>query len=229
MVSLNVRDVAMESMHEARVEPVRVIDFGKLRAAELKQQPFSYLIGTNTIDPQWEDRLIADFPQLKKGGSFPLSAVQVGRDFCQLIKEMSGREFREFVEQRFSLDLTDRPTMFTVRGHCRLSDGKIHTDTDSKIITVLLYLNPRWTEKGGKLRILNSGVDINDFSAEIEPTIGTILIFRRCDHSFHGHLPFEGPRKVVQMNWVTEKRFVERETKRHGWSAWIKGLAGRGN
>jgi SM-20-related protein len=50
------------------------------------------------------------------------------------------------------------------------------------------------------------------------------LIFRRCDHSFHGHLPFEGERKVIQMNWVTEQRFVDREAKRHRWSALMKGL-----
>ena len=30
--------------------------------------------------------------------------------------------------------------MFTVRGRCRRGDGKIHTDTASKILTVLLYM-----------------------------------------------------------------------------------------
>ena len=34
----------------------------------------------------------------------------------------------------------------------------------------------------------------------------------------------EGERKVIQMNWVTEQRFVDREAKRHRWSALMKGL-----
>jgi SM-20-related protein len=199
-----------------------IIDFVKLRAATLNERPFKYLIAHGIIKSQWEDRLISGFPRLQKGGSFPLSMVKVGNDFRSLIEEMESHEFRDIVEEKFSMRLSDRPTMFTVRGHCRLADGKIHTDTESKIITVLLYMNPRWAAKGGKLRVLNQNRDINDFAAEIEPTIGTLFIFQRCDHSFHGHLPFEGERKVIQMNWVTEQRFVDRESKRHKWSAFIK-------
>jgi len=213
----------MESKMEVNLELDKpIIDFEKLRAATLNEKPFRYLIAHSTIRPQWEDRLISGFPGLHKGGSFPLSTVKVENDFRGLIEEMESHEFRDFVEEKFSLRLSDRPTMFTVRGHCRLADGTIHTDTQSKIITVLLYMNPRWAVDGGRLRILNQGTDINDFAAELEPTIGTMLIFQRCDHSFHGHLPFEGERKVIQMNWVTEQRVVDRESNRHKWSAFIK-------
>src|SRR5580693_9214782 len=136
-------DIASHSMDEGEVrrmelkQPNRasnnpMIDFGKLRAAPLNEHPFRYLIGHNIIKPEWEDRLISDFPRLDKGGSFSLSTVKVGSDFRSLIEEMSSQEFREFVEETFSVSLSDRPTMFTVRGHCRLTDGKIHTDTESK-------------------------------------------------------------------------------------------------
>jgi SM-20-related protein len=117
--------------------------------------------------------------------------------------------------------------MFTVRGRCRATDGKIHTDTESKIITVLLYMNPEWADQGGRLRLLNSATDIDDVAAEVPPAFGTLLIFKRCDYSYHGHLPFEGDRKVIQMNWVTHQRFVERESKRHRWSAFLKKLGAR--
>jgi SM-20-related protein len=126
------------------------------------------------------------------------------------------------VEEKFSLRLDDRLTMFTVRGHCRRKDGQIHTDAESKIITVLLYMNPAWADSGGRLRLLNSGTDIDDFVAELSPTFGTLLIFRRCDHSFHGHLPFEGERRVIQMNWVTEQKYVDHEARWHRWSALFK-------
>jgi SM-20-related protein len=201
-----------------------ILDLDKLRSAPLKTHPFDYVVVSNFIRPEWEDRLLAAFPNIKRGGSFPLSTVKFGKDFATLLDEMNGTGFRGAVEEKFSLNLSRRPTMFTVRGCCRRADGKIHTDTESKILTVLLYMNPRWADQGGRLRLLNSGTNINDVAAEIAPDFGTLLIFRRCDHSFHGHLPFEGERRVIQMNWVTEQRFVDREAKRHRWSALVKSL-----
>jgi len=201
-----------------------ILDFEKLSSTSLRTHPFEYVVVSNFIRPEWEDRLIAAFPQIEKGGSFPLSTIKFGSDFSRLIDDMNGSKFRRAVEEKFSLSLDGRPTIFTVRGRCRHADGKIHTDTESKIITVLLYMNPRWTNQGGRLRLLNSATNIDDVAAEISPAVGTLLIFRRSDHSFHGHLPFEGERKVIQMNWVTEQRFVDREAKRHRWSALIKRL-----
>jgi SM-20-related protein len=201
-----------------------ILDFEKLSSTNLSTHPFKYVVVSNFIRPEWEDRMIAAFPQIKRGGSFPLSTVKFGGDFSRLIDDMNGSKFRRAVEEKFSLSLDGRPTLFTVRGRCRHADGKIHTDTESKIITVLLYMNPRWTNQGGRLRLLNSATNIDDVAAEISPAVGTLLIFRRSAHSFHGHLPFEGERKVIQMNWVTEERFVDREAKRHRWSALIKRL-----
>jgi SM-20-related protein len=201
-----------------------ILDLEELRSANLQTDPYDYLLVSGVIRPEWQGRLISDYPSIKKGGSFPLSTVRCGPDFSRLMHALDGEEFREIVEQKFSVRLKGRPTMFTVRGYCRKKDGKIHTDTESKIITVLLYMNPGWAPAGGRLRLLHSGTNIDDVVAEIEPTIGTMLIFRRCDHSFHGHLPFEGERRVIQMNWVTEQKFVDRESKRHRLSALMKRL-----
>ncbi len=199
-----------------------ILDFEKLRSATLATQPFDYLIVSDFIRAEWKNRLMSGYPAIRRGGSFPLSTVHSGGDFTKLIDAMNGPEFKRIIEKKFSLDLEGRPTMFTVRGRCRPSDGKIHTDTESKIITVLLYMNADWANQGGRLRLLRSATKIDDVVAEISPTVGTLLVFRRCDHSFHGHLPFEGERKVIQMNWVTHQRFVDRESKRHRWSALLK-------
>jgi len=201
-----------------------MLDLEKLRSAALKTDPFEYVVVSNFIRPEWEDRLIAAYPHIEKGGSFPLSTVKFGNDFSRFIDALNGTEFRRGVEEKFAISLDGCPTMFTVRGRCRRGDGKIHTDTESKIITVLLYMNPRWADQGGRLRLLKSGNNIDDVAAEVPPEVGTLLIFKRCDHSYHGHLPFEGERKVIQMNWVTEQRFVDREARRHRWSALVKGL-----
>ena len=202
-----------------------ILDLEKLRSTDRRTQPFDYVVVSNFIRHEWEDRLMAAFPRINKGGSFPLSTVKFGTDFSSLIDEMNGAEFRLAVEEKFSTSLEGHPTMFTVRGRCRrAADGGIHTDSESKIITVLLYMNPRWTNQGGRLRLLNSGTSIDNVVEEVPPEVGSLLIFRRCDHSFHGHLPFEGERRVIQMNWVTEHKFVDREAKRHRWSAFMKGF-----
>jgi hypothetical protein len=57
------------------------------------------------IKPEWEDRLISDYPSIKKGGSFPLSMVSCGPDFSRLLHALDGREFREIVEKKFSVKL----------------------------------------------------------------------------------------------------------------------------
>jgi hypothetical protein len=141
-----------------------------------------------------------------------------------MIKALNGPDFRVAVEKKFSINLEGRPTMFTVRGRCRNSDGKIHTDSESKLITVLLYMNPRWEHDRGRLRLLRDATNIDNVAAEVSPTIGTLLVFKRSDHSYHGHLPFDGARKVVQMNWVIDQRTVDREAKRHRLSAAMKRL-----
>jgi SM-20-related protein len=198
-----------------------VLDLERVRCAELNTRPFDYIIASNFIRPEWENRLITDFPHIEKGGSFPLSSVKMGADFSQLIDALNHVHFRRAVEEKFSVKLEGRPTIFTVRGYCRRADGKVHTDSESKIITVLLYMNPSWANQGGRLRLLNRA-NINDVATEVSPDVGTLLIFRRCDHSYHGHLPFEGERKVIQMNWVTEQKYADREFKRHKWTAMMK-------
>jgi len=57
--------------------------------------------------------------------------------------------------------------MITVRGHAQSKDGRIHTDTKDKVATCLLYLNGAWDEGGGRLRVLRSGHDLEDYIAEV--------------------------------------------------------------
>ena len=128
-----------------------------------------------------------------------------------MLDELNGPDFRHAIEEKFGIDLLSRPTMFTVRGECRASDGKIHTDSATKLITVLLYMNEKWDKDGGRLRILRNGADLDDYAEEVPPHGGTLLVFRRSEKSWHGHQPFHGPRRAIQMNWVTDKSVVARE------------------
>src|SRR6202035_4817786 len=89
-------------------------------------------------------------------------------------------------------------------GRCCAHDGKIHNDSTSKIITVLLYLNPDWDDAGGRLRLLRSRDDIDDVAVEVPPSDGTLVAFLRSDRSWHGHLPFEGERRVIKFTWIND-------------------------
>jgi hypothetical protein len=203
-----------------------MLDLERFRGIPLTREPFEFLVVPEFIKAEARAAIDRDYPEVARAGSFPLREVTYGPTFAKLIEEMRSQEFRKAFEEKFKIDLTDRPDMISVRGRCSEKDGKIHTDSETKIITILLYMNPAWESSGGRLRLLRSGTDLDDVILEVPPTEGTLLAFRRTNNSWHGHKPFAGPRRVVQFNWVTSEAVVRREQNRHRFSAWIKKLRG---
>ncbi len=200
------------------------LNLEKFRATPLTRDPFNFLIVPGFLQGEARDALNADFPVIAKPGSYPASEVSFGRNFEALLEEIQGPEFQTAVEEKFGIDLTGRPTMVTVRGRCQQKDGRIHTDTETKIITVLIYMNQGWENETGRLRLLRSADDLSDMITEVPPEWGTLLAFRRSDNSYHGHKPFVGERRAIQLNWVTEHSVVEHELSRHRISARLKRL-----
>jgi hypothetical protein len=200
------------------------LDIEAFRATPLKTEPYDYLVVPEFVRPELFHEVVGDYPSVPGPGSHPLTELAIGERFQALLDEMNGADFRHAVEEKFGIDLLSRPTMFTVRGECRATDGKIHTDSTTKLITVLLYMNEQWDKDGGRLRILRNGTDLNDYVEEVPPHGGTLLIFRRSGNSWHGHESFEGTRRAIQMNWVTDKSVVAREQGRHRISTTIKKL-----
>jgi SM-20-related protein len=203
-----------------------LLKFDALTSTPLTTDPFDYVVVEDFVDEAARDTILGGFPDMPDAGSFPLSELQVGPGLQALFDALDGPQFRQAVERKFGLDLEGRATMFTLRGRCDARDGRIHTDSKKKIITVLLYLNEGWQEEGGRLRLLRNGEDLNAVVAEVPPKFGTLLIFRRSDHSWHGHEPYVGPRKVVQMNWVVSDKVAAWEQLRHRISAAAKRLRG---
>jgi hypothetical protein len=140
----------------------------------------------------------------------------------EVIDELDGPEFQAAIAEKFDVDLDGRPKMYSLRGYTRAKDGQIHTDSKDKIITVLLYLNENWQQPGGRLRILKNGTNVEDYVAEVPPDNGTLLVFKRSDNSWHGHHPFEGPRRSLQMNWMTSEGSKGFHAIRHKLSAAVK-------
>jgi hypothetical protein len=199
-----------------------MLNLATFKALPLCRDPFDYLVVPGFLRAESLGRINADYPRVDRPGSFPLSEVTYGPAFGALIEELQGEAVRQAFEEKFAVDLKDRPTMFTVRGRCWEKDGNIHTDSATKILTILIYMNLQWEESGGRLRLLRSGTDLEDVVVEVPPEEGTMICFRRSDKSWHGHKPFVGPRRVVQMNWVTSQKVLRYEQGRHRLSAAIK-------
>lgn len=194
-----------------------------LQKADLRTDPFEYTIVPGFLPPETLKEVTQSYPSLK-GGSYPLDSVDVPPAVQSLIEQMDGPAFERAIEEKFDVALKGQPKMYSLRGYCRGTDGKIHTDSKDKIITVLLYLNEEWKHEGGKLRMLRGGADLEDFSEEVPPDNGTLLVFKRSEKSWHGHGPFEGRRCSIQMNWMVSEGARGFHKLRHSISATMKKL-----
>jgi SM-20-related protein len=195
-----------------------------LRKAPLVAEPYPHLIVDNLIRPEVLAEVVASFPHVPKRGSFPPEAVSYSGRFATLMQEMHSNQLRDLVGRRLGMDLDGRPPMLTIRGRTGAKDGRIHTDSKSKLVTVLLYLNPGWSAPEGRLRLLYNDHDLSRYAAEISPDAGRCLIFKVTPNCWHGHEPFEGERRTIQLNYVTSEEVRERDLKRHRFSAFVKGL-----
>ena len=203
------------------------VDFDRLVSTSVEPVPFPFLIVPEFVTPDARREIGRDFPEVTAAGSYPLPSLAYGPAFAGLIDELTGKRMARIVEEKFNIDLTGRPTMTTVRGRCEARDGNIHTDSKTKLITMLLYMNDHVDADRGRLRILRSATDLNDMAAEVPADEGTLLVFRNGPNAWHGFEPISGPRRVIQVNWVTDESVVRREQSRHRFSAFIKRIVGR--
>lgn len=202
----------------------QMLNLAVAETATLHTKPFPYFIVPGFVPTEALAAAEADYPSIGKPGSFPLPTLQYGPHFAQLMRELQDKPFAELVGRKLGMDLNNRPTMVTVRGQCRATDGQIHTDSKTKLVTVLLYMNGKWEKPGGRLRLLHSNVSLADTFAEVPPEQGTLLVFKNQPNAWHGHESFEGQRRVIQLNWVTDQGVVLREQLRHRISAFFKSL-----
>lgn len=203
------------------------LDYHALRTAPAATDPFPHLLIEGFVTPESLGRIVADLPELDQRGSFPVEALRLGPTARDLMAEMQGPALREAIAKRFCLDLSDAPTMITLRGYTNERDGRIHTDSTAKRVTVLLYLNPENGSFGrheGCLRLLRGPDDLEDFAVEVPPVNGTLLVFPNGPSAWHGHKVFTGRRYAVQLNYMTSDAKARGELRRHRASALLKRL-----
>ncbi|MGH8722101.1 MAG: 2OG-Fe(II) oxygenase [Burkholderiales bacterium] len=204
-----------------------ILDLERLRAQPLARDPFPYVVASGMLKPGAIKKLSHDFPAIGDGGVYPVDVLPLGPSMRKLVQEISGPEFRQVVEEKFGLDLKDRPPMVTLRGRSRDKDGRIHHDSDDKVVSLLLYLNEDWPHRVGNLRMLRSAHDLESTAAEIPSTAGSLVIFEVRPNGWHGHHKYVGERRVLMLNYMTGAESHARELKRHRFSAKVKGLKKR--
>ena len=166
--------------------------------------PFDFMVAPGFLAPEPLSRINADYPAIDTAANHSLENLSFGPAFGNLMDELQGAEFAQVISDKFDMDLVGLPTTVTVRKFCERTDGNIHTDHKSKIITVLVYFNESWEHEDGQLRMLRSKSDIEDYAAQVTPLGGTLLAFKRTDHSWHGHTRFVGERRMVQVNYLDQ-------------------------
>jgi hypothetical protein len=191
----------------------------RLSAADVRaaREPFAYLIATGTVDEAARTGLREGFPASNQAGFIPHEPADCGSQLNQLIAEITSTGFADALGDRLGVPhMSGFPVLVTICSRLNKRHGTIHTDSRSKIASALLYLNDDWIPgSAGSLRLLAKIDDIDSLlTPEIPPLYGTLVAFKRADNSFHGHLPFEGERRVVQFAWLTDRDALERKTQR---------------
>jgi hypothetical protein len=201
------------------------INIDELKSARISREPYNFLVGENFIQPAAVELLKADYPDIREPGFF--TETDVGERsrgaFAKLLQDLKSPEVSKIVSEKLDIDLVNKPKMITIRKISQAKDGRIHTDGAAKIATMLTYLNDKWDgTDAGCLRVLRSDKSFDNYVEQISPLTGTVFAFRRSDDSWHGHTPFVGERRVVQMTWLRSEADVARKEKRGAFSHGLK-------
>lgn len=209
----------------------RLFDPARLDRADtqVRSEPFHFLIAGDQLPAESAAELREDFPKYAGAGFFPYDQADCGPSINRLVADLTDPAVATAVGARLGIDnLGHYPTLVTLCRSLNKRHGTIHTDSRSKVATALLYLNEEWPDTSdGCLRFLMRIDAIDDMAApEIKPLYGNFVVFKRADNSFHGHLPFEGDRRVIQVAWLTSEEEKLRKTQRGKLTRLFKKLLG---
>ncbi|MBK5649915.1 2OG-Fe(II) oxygenase [Acinetobacter sp. RIT698] len=203
-----------------------ILKLDALKNAEVASTPYPYFVVENALADSEVQAVIQDFPKIEQGGSFNIEDVEIKPNFDRFLKSLDTPEFRQILTDKFDVNVMEHPMMITLRGYSRQKDGRIHSDSKSKLLTVLIYLNESWDAPNGRLRILNDDKDINNYVTEINAGPGSLVAFKVTDNGWHGYIPYEGQRQSIQINFLTSEKANAKHKFFHGLSAKMKKIFG---
>ena len=203
-----------------------ILKLDALKAANVSTSPYPYFVVENALESTAVQSVIQDFPKLEQGGSYNIEDVAIKPNFDRFLKSLDCKEFRQILTDKFDVDVMEHPMMITLRGYSRQKDGRIHSDSKTKLLTILIYLNESWDVPTGRLRILNDEKNIDNYVEEVDAGPGTLVAFKVVDHGWHGYVPYEGQRQSIQINFLTSDKANAKHRFVHGLSAKLKKLFG---
>lgn len=203
-----------------------ILKLDALKAANVSTSPYPYFVVENALESTEVQSVIQDFPKLEQGGSYNIEDVAIKPNFDRFLKSLDCKEFRQILTDKFDVDVMEHPMMITLRGYSRQKDGRIHSDSKTKLLTILIYLNESWDAPTGRLRILNDEKNIDNYAEEVNAGPGTLVAFKVVDHGWHGYVPYEGQRQSIQINFLTSDKANAKHRFVHGLSAKLKKLFG---
>lgn len=208
--------------------PAGIIDFEAVRRARYSPEPYPFVMAEHVLEPAAIEAIRRDFPDIREPGFWTIDQVPAQGAFLDLVRAMESHEFAAAMSDAIGFDLTPYPRYTTVRKVSAAKDGRIHTDGPGKVATALIYLNDESggqdSNSGGRFRILRGPKDFDDYAAEVPPTMGAMVCFLRGENSWHGHKPFVGERRVLQMAWLKSAEDAERKSRNHRRSHFLKRL-----
>ncbi len=196
-----------------------LFDYARLAATPLQTEPYGHVLVEGFVRKPVQAALIRDYPEITGPGNVEPGDVPQGPAFDALIAELESDRFKNAIGKKFGIDLSRTEPTIGLRSFAEATDGRIHHDHRSKLITLLLYFNESWDSPGGKLRICRSEHDIEDYATEVEPLSGTLIAFHNTPTSWHGHKQHVGIRRMLQLSFrdmsgtVGLERKVSRLTK----------------
>ena len=158
-------------LRECLEETMDTIDLDAIRNADVQYKPYEFLLARDLVRPEKGPALLEEFPEMTKPGYLTVDQDGLSGTFRRFIQELEGPELTEELSVAFDRDLAACPRLTTIMRYSGRKHGAIHTDGESKVLTLLVYLNPKWgTGAEGRLRVLYDGEDVDNFAVEVHPS-----------------------------------------------------------
>jgi SM-20-related protein len=204
---------------------MQILNLDAFRGGSVSDDPYRHFTADDVIRADARADLHASFPDIAIEGTVVPDDAVVRGAFAALIADLKSPEMAAVMSEKLGLDLTTRPVFINMSRWCKRTDGRIHTDSASKLATLLVYMNPTW-ENGsdGCFRVLRGEHDFEDFTMEVPPLMGKAMAFRRADNSWHGFRPFAGERRMVQTTWLLDDSKLQKKMRSGRRANWIRRL-----
>ena len=117
------------------------IDLAAFESAPLAREPFPFALVPHFIRSEAMAAINADYPLVTHPGSFPLPTLEYGPAFARFVEVIQEPKFTHTIERKLNVDLQEQPTIITAHRISTAHDDQIHTDSHTKLITMLIYMN----------------------------------------------------------------------------------------